>query len=124
MVETFGDGDPYFCGYVFPGVPAGVTDPEGLLSVPDELVGVQVADVAVVDLDPVLCTPDDVLAQTGVVEVSVVAPSVIGPDLVTVGSELCSEVCSRAPSVPSCQAFGTAGSGVSGRVGPEMQTVR
>ena len=72
-----------------------MADPEGLLPVPDELVGVQVADVAVVDLDPVLRTTDDVLAQTGVVEVSVVGASVApGPGLIAVGSEVCSEICS------------------------------
>ena len=101
-----------------------MADPDGLLSVPDELVGVQVADVAVVDLDPVFGTTDDVLAQTGVVVVPVVAPSVAGPGLLAVGSEVCSEVRSQAPSVPSCQAFGAAGSWVRGRVGPEVQAMR
>ena len=100
-----------------------MTDPDGLLSVPDELIGVQVADVAVVDLDPVLGAPDFVPAQTGVVEVPVVAPSVVRPGLPAVGSKVRSEVRSQAPSAPSCQAFGATGSGVSGRVGPEMQTV-
>ena len=100
-----------------------MADPDGLLAVPDELVGVEVADVAVVDLDPVLSTLDDVLAQTGVVEVPVVGPPVAAPGLLAVGSEVRSEVCSKAPSAPSCQAFGAAGPWVRGRVGPEMQTV-
>ena len=123
MVETFGHGDPYFCGDAFPGVTEGLPDSDGLVAVIDELVRVQVADVAVVDLDPVLGALDDVLAQMGVVEVPVVAPSVVGPGLAAVGSEVCSQVRSYAPSAPSCQAFRAAGPGVRGRIGPEVQAV-
>lgn len=124
LVETLGDGHPYFFRYVFPGVSAGVGDPDELLSVPGELVGVQVADVAVVELDPVVGALEDVLGQTGVVETAVVAASVAGPGVVAVGSELRSQVRSPGRSAPSGQAFGVAGPWVRRRVGPEMQTVR
>ena len=98
--------------------------PDGVHSVPGELVGVQVADVAVVDLDPVVNTAEDVLGETGVVEIPVVAPAVACPGLGAMCPEVRSEVRSEGLSAPPCQALVVAGPWVRGRVGPKMQTVR
>ena len=86
-------------------------------AVPVKLVSVQVADIAVVDIDPMLSVLVGVLAGGLGVDVGIHGlGSATWPRLLAIHVQVC--------STPPCQALLAAGLWVSNAVTPEVQTVR